>query len=126
MLQDTELKRFIEAYRDALARGPRALAELYAEPCVTVHQGVVRVHATREEAERCFAETDTGYRARGFSHGDIRTVSIEPFGANGAVAIVRWAYLGACEELLWKATCAYTLHRHDGAWRIVAEMLHDA
>jgi hypothetical protein len=34
-----EVKRFIEAYGDAFHRGPRAIAEFYAEPCVTARMG---------------------------------------------------------------------------------------
>ena len=120
-----EVTKFIEAYRDVFSHGPRAVAELYAEPCMTVRMGVVRVHPTRGDTERLFAEVDASDRERGFTHGEILAMHVEPLGSSGALATVHWAYMGACEELLWKTTISYNLYRRDGAWRILVQTMHD-
>jgi hypothetical protein len=121
-----DVTKFIEAYRDAFSRGPRAIAEFYAEPCVTVRMGVVRVNSTRKDTEALFTEVDTTYRARGFTHGEILGIDVELLGANSALATVQWAYMGACEELLWKTTFSYNLYRRDGAWKILVQTMHDS
>jgi hypothetical protein len=120
-----EVKRFIEAYGDAFPRGPRAIAEFYAEPCVTARMGIVRVSPTRGDTERLFDDVDATYRARGFTHGDVLSLDVQPLGANSALATVQWAYRGACEELLWKTTFSYNLYRHDGVWKILVQTMHD-
>lgn len=121
-----DVTKFIEAYRDAFGRGPRAIAEFYSEPCVTVRMGVVRVNSTRNDTETLFTEVDTTYRARGFTHGEILGIDVELLGANSALATVQWAYMGACEELLWKTTFSYNLYRRDGAWKILVQTMHDS
>ena len=121
-----EVTKFIEAYRDAFSHGPKAIADFYAEPCVTARSGVVRVNPTRHDTEMLFAEVDATYRTRGFTHGDILTIDVQPLGANSALATVQWAYKGACEELLWKTTCSYNLYRRDGIWVILVQTLHDS
>ena len=121
-----DVTEFIEAYRDSIGRGPSAAAEFYAEPCVTVRMGAVRVNQTRKETEQLFAEVDATYRARGFTRGDILTLEVQPLGAEGALATVQWAYRGACEELLWKTTFSYNLCRRDGAWKILVQTMHVA
>ena len=121
-----EVTKFIEAYRNSFGRGPSALAEFYSEPCVTARMGVVRVNPTRNDAELLFAEADARYRARGFTHGDILTMDVQPLGLNSALATVQWAYKGACEELLWKSTVSYNLYRRDGVWRILVQTTHDS
>jgi hypothetical protein len=35
-------------------------------------------------------------------------------------------YRGACDELLWKTTFSYNLYRHDGAWKILMQTMHDS
>ena len=126
MSQDDELSKFVERYRAALGDGPRALAELYAEPCVSAQAGTVRVHPTRADIEQRAAQIDAGYRTRGFTHADLLTMSLQRLSADSALAIVRWAYKGACEELLWTTTCSYEFYRYEGAWKIVVETVHDA
>ena len=121
-----EVINFIEAYRDAVGRGPRAVAALYAEPCVAADMSGVRVHLTREEAEHAFADVDAAYRARGFTRSDILGLDVQPLGSQSCLATVRWAYKGACEELLWKTTFSYNLSRHDGAWKILVQTMHDS
>ena len=118
--------KFIEAYRDSFGRGPGAVAEFYAEPCVIAGTGGVRVNPTRDETERFLAEVDESHRTRGFTRGDILALDVQPLGVSGALATVRWAYLGACEELLGKATRSYNLHRRDGAWKILVETVHES
>jgi hypothetical protein len=121
-----DVTKLLEAYRDALGHGPKAITEFYAEPCVTAQMGVVRVSPTREDTERLLAEVEATYRTRGFTHGDILAVDVQPLGANSALATVLWGYMGACEELLWKATCSYNLYRHDGGWKILVQTTHDS
>src|SRR5688572_20778699 len=99
-----EVKSFIEGYRDAFSQGPHAIAAFYAEPCIIARMGVVRVNPTRSDTELLFDGVDVAYRARGFTHGEIITMDVQPLGANSALATVQWAYKGACEELLWKTT----------------------
>jgi hypothetical protein len=88
--------------------------------------GVVRVNSTRKDTETLFTEVDTTYRARGFTHGEILGIDVELLGANSALATVQWAYMGACEELLWKTTFSYNLYRCDGAWKILVQTMHDS
>jgi hypothetical protein len=121
-----EVTKFVEAYRDSLGRGPGAIAEFYSEPCVTAGMGVVRVHPTRSDTELLFAEEDARYRARGFTHGNILTMDVQPLGSNSALATVQWAYKGACEEMLGKATFSYNLYRRDGVWKILVQTMHDS
>ena len=121
-----DVTQFIEAYRDACSRGPRAIAEFYSEPCVTVRMGAVRVSSTRKETETFLADIEATDRARGFTHGEILGIDVELLGANSALATVQWAYMGACEELLWKTTFSYNLYRRDGAWKILVETMHDS
>jgi len=121
-----DVAKLIEAYGDAFGRGPSAIAEFYAEPCVTARAGVARVHATRKDVESLFAEVEETYRARGFTHGDVLSLQVEPLGSNSALATVQWAYRGACEELLWKSTFSYNLYRLDGRWKILIQTMHDS
>jgi hypothetical protein len=121
-----DVTKFIHAYGDAFRMGPGAIAEFYAEPCVTVRMGVVRVSQTREDTERLFTEVDATYRARGFTYGEALAIDVKPLGANSALATVQWAYNGACAELLWKTTFSYNLHRRDGAWKILVQTMHDS
>jgi hypothetical protein len=124
-MSEEELTTFVEGYRAALSQGPRVLAALYAEPCVTAQKGIVRVHATREEIERRADDLHAGYRTRGVTHGDVRSVEVRRLGADSALAVVRWAFMGACDELLWTTTCSYELYRYGGAWKIVVETVHE-
>ena len=119
MIPDEELTKFIEAYGDALRQGPRAIAEFHAEPCVTAQPGAVRVHQTRHEIAALLAEIDAAHRARGFTYADVLDMNVHALGPDSAIAIVQWAYKGACAELLWKSTSAYNLHRCHGVWQIV-------
>jgi hypothetical protein len=121
-----DVASFIEAYGDAFGRGPSAIAEFYAEPCVTAHAGVARVHATRADVESLFAEVEETDRARGFTHGDVLSLHVEPLGSHSALATVQWAYRGACEELLWTTTFSYNLYRLDGRWKILIQTMHDS
>jgi hypothetical protein len=121
-----DVTKFIEAYGDAFARGPSAIAEFYAEPCVTARMGVVQVNLTRKDTESLFTEVEATYRARGFTHGDVLTIHVEPLGSNSALATVQWGYKGACDELLWKTTFSYNLYRRDGGWKILMQTMHDS
>ena len=121
-----EVTKLIEAYRDAFSHGPSAIVEFYSEPCVTAGMGVVRVNLTRNDTELLFAEVDATYRARGVTRGDILTMDVQPLGSNSALATVQWAYKGACEEMLWKATFSYNLYRRDGVWKILVQTMHDS
>jgi Domain of unknown function (DUF4440) len=121
-----DVTTFIEAYRDAFSRGPSAIAEFYAEPCVTVRMGVVRLNPTRKDTESLFTEVDATYRARGFTHGDVFAIHVEPLGSSSALATVQWGYKGACDELLWKTTFSYNLYRRDGGWKILVQTMHDS
>ena len=121
-----EVTKFIEAYRDSFGHGPSAIAGFYSEPWVTAGMGAVRVNPTRNETELLFAEVDATYRARGFTHGDILTMDVQPLGSNSALATVQWAYKGACEEMLWKTTFSYNLYRRDGVWKILVQTMHDS
>lgn len=121
-----ELKRFIEAYGDSFSRGATAIAGFYSEPCITARMGVVRVNPTRKDTELLFADVDRNYRARGFTHGAIVTMDVQPLGANSAFATVRWAYKGAREETLWETTFSYNLYRREGAWKILVQTMHDS
>jgi hypothetical protein len=120
-----EVKAFIEDYRHALGRGARAIAELYAEPCLTVRMGVARVNTTRRDIERFFDDAGAHDRARGCTHGEIISLDVQPLGPHSALATVQWAHMGACEELLWKSTFSYNLYRRDGVWKILVETMHD-
>ena len=121
-----DVTKFIEAYRDSFGRGPGAVAEFYAEPCLIVGTGGVRVNPTRHETERFLAEVDASHRTRGFTRTDVFALDVQPLGASDALATVRWSYLGACEELLGKATLSYNLHRRDGVWKILVETVHES
>jgi hypothetical protein len=121
-----DVAKLIDAYGDALGRGPSAIAELFAEPCVTARAGVARVLPTRKDVEAFFAEVEETYRARGFTHGDVLSLHVEPLGSSSALATVQWAYRGACEELLWKSTFSYNLYRLDGRWKILIQTMHDS
>jgi uncharacterized NTF2-like protein DUF6841 len=121
-----EVTKFLEAYRDSFGGGPRAIAAFYSEPCVTARMGVVRVNPTRNDVELLFVEVDAGYRARGFTHGDILALDVQPLGSNSALATVRWAYKGACDEMLWKTTFTYNLYRREGVWQILVQTMHDS
>ena len=121
-----EVRTLIEAYRGAFSQGPSAVAGFYSEPCVVARMGGVRVNPTRRDTERLFTEVDADNRTRGFTHAEIIGMDVQPLGANSALATVQWAYMGACEELLWKATVSYNLHRGDGAWKIVVATMHDS
>ena len=121
-----EVTKFIEAYRDSLGHGPGAIAEFYSKPCVTAGMGIVRVSPTRNDTELLLTELNAAYRARGFTHGDILSMDVQPLGSNGALATVQWAYKGACEEMLWKTTFSYNLYRRDGDWRILVQTMHDS
>jgi len=78
------------------------------------------------ETERFLGELDASHRTRGFTRADIRALDVQPLGASDALATVRWSYLGACEELLGKATLSYNLHRRDGVWKILVETVHES
>ena len=119
------MTKFMEAYRDSLSHGPKAVTTFYSEPCVTTSRGVARVNATLDETERVLAEVDGEDRARGFTHADVRSIDVQPLGSSSALATVQWAYMGACEELLWTATCSYNLCRRDGVWKILVQTMHD-
>lgn len=121
-----EVTKFIEAYRDSFSEGPSTIAEFYSEPCMTVRMGVVRVNPTRNDTELLFAAVDATYRTRGFTHGDIITLDVQLLGSDSALATVQWAYKGACEEMLWKATFSYNLFRRDGVWKILVQTMHDS
>jgi hypothetical protein len=121
-----DVTKFIEAYRDSFSHGPSAIAEFYSEPCVTAGMGVGRVNPTRSDTELLFVEEDARYRARGFTHSDILAIDVQPLGSNSALATVQWAYKGACEEMLWKATLSYNLYRRDGVWKILVQTMHDS
>jgi hypothetical protein len=121
-----EVTKFIEAYRDSFGRGASAIADFYAEPCVTARMGVVRVNLTRTDTELLFAEIEATYRSRGFTHADILTMDVQSLGANSALATVQWGYKGACEELLWKTTFTLNLYRRDGVWKILLQTMHDS
>ena len=121
-----EVTKFIQAYRDSFGHGPSVIAEFYSEPCVTARMGVVRMNPTRIDTELLFAEEDARCRARGFTHADILTMDVQPLGFNSALATVRWAYKGACEEMLWKTTFSYNLYRRDGIWKILVQTMHDS
>jgi hypothetical protein len=121
-----EVTKLIEAYRDSLSHGPSAIADFYAEPCVTAGMGVACVSATRNDTKLLFVEVEAGYRARGFTHADIVASDVQPIGSNSAFATVQWAYKGACEELLWKTTFSYNLYRRDGIWKILVQTMHDS
>ena len=121
-----DVTKLIDAYRDAFSQGPTAIAALYSEPCVVARMGAVRVNATRRDTEELCTQIDAEYRTRGFTHAEIIAMDVQPLGASSAVATVQWAYLGACEELLWKATVSYNLYRGDGAWRILVATMHDS
>jgi hypothetical protein len=121
-----DVTKLIEAYRDSFGRGPGAVAEFYAEPCLIVGADGARVHQSRHDTERFLGEVGAGHRTRGFTRADIFALDVQPLGAGGALATVRWGYLGACEELLGKATVSYNLHSRDGVWKIVVETTHDS
>ena len=121
-----EVTKFIQAYRDSFGHGPGAIAEFYSEPCVTAGMGVVRANPTRNDTELLLAEEEARYRARGFTHGDILAMDVQPLGSRSALATVQWAYKGACEELLWKTTFSYNLYRRDGVWKILVQTMHDS
>ncbi len=121
-----DVTKFIEAYRDSFSRGPGAIAEFYSEPCVTARMGVVRVNPTRHDTELLLTEVDATYRARGFTHGDVLTMHVEPLGSNSVLATVQWAYKGACDELLWTTTFTYNLYRCEGVWKILVQTMHDS
>ena len=121
-----EITEFIEAYRDSFSHGPNAIAAFHTEPCVMVRMGVLRVNATRHDTELFFVEADAENRARGFTHGDILNIDAHALGSNSALASVRWAYKGACDELLWKTTFSYNLYRYDGGWKILVQTMHDS
>ena len=100
------------------------------EPTVSLTAPVdLKAETLRVDAggtETLFTEVDTTYRARGFTHGEILGIDVELLGANSALATVQWAYMGACEELLWKTTFSYNLFRRDGAWKILVQTMHDS
>src|SRR5262245_2559170 len=121
-----EITKLLEAYRDSFETGPRAVAGFYTEPSVMVETGVARVSATRRDTEALFVEIDARHRTRRFTHSDILAIDVQPLGSESALATVQWAYKGACEELLWKATCSYHLYRCDGVWKILVHTVHDA
>ena len=121
-----EVTTLIDAYRDACPRGPAAMSVFYAAPCVVARMGLVRVNATRRETDEVLAEVDADHRTRGFTHAEIIAMDVQPLGARHALVTVQWAYMGACEELLWKATVSYHLYRAEGAWKILVETLHEA
>jgi hypothetical protein len=121
-----EIAKFIEAYRGSWRHGATAIAEFYSEPCVMATMGVVRVNPTHRDTELLFVEAEAGYRARGFTHGDILNMDVHALGSDSALATVQWAYKGACEELLWKTTVSYNLYRRDGVWRILVQTTHDS
>jgi hypothetical protein len=121
-----ELRRFIEAYRDSFSQGPSAIAAFYSEPCVTARMGNARVNSTRRDTELIFAEVDKNYRTKGFTHGSIVTMDVQPLGSSSALATVRWAYKDADEKILWETTFSYNLYRRDGAWKILVQTMHDA
>ena len=121
-----EIAKFIEAYRGSWRHGPTAMAEFYSEPCVMATMGVARVIPTRRDTELLLVGAEAGYRARGFTHGDILNIDVHALGSNSALATVQWAYKGACEELLWKTTISYNLYRRDGVWKILVETVHDS
>jgi hypothetical protein len=121
-----DVKRFIEGYRDSFSRGPHAIAEFYSEPCLTARMGVVRINATRKETELLFADVDAKYRAKGFTHGAILALDIEPLGSNSVLATVRWAYKGVLEQTLWETTFSYNLYRGEDGWKILLQTMHDS
>lgn len=121
-----ETKRFIENYRDAFSRGASAIAEFYAEPCITARMGTVRVNPTRKDTELLFAEVDKSYRSKGFTHGDILSLETHPLGSNSALATVRWAYRGADARTLWETTFSYNLYCREGIWKILVQTMHDS
>ena len=121
-----QVTKLFEAYRDAVGRGPSAIAGFYAEPCMTVRAGVARVLATRGDTERLFTEVEAQDRAKGFTYGEILSLDVKALGATSALATVKWAYNGACAELLWTTTFSYNLHLRDGAWTILVQTMHEA
>ena len=120
-----DITKFIEAYRDSVSHGPRALTAFYAEPCVTASTAAVRVSPASDDTALVLAEVHAANRARGFTHVELRAVDIHPLGSSSALATVRWAYKGACDELLWTTTISYNLYRRDGVWKILVQTIHD-
>src|SRR5262245_18563554 len=125
MAMHEDVTKFIESYRDSFGRGAGAVAELYAEPCLIVGTGGVRLNPTRHDTEKFLAEEDASHRSRDFTRIDIFALDVQPLGAGGALATVRWGYVGACEELFGKATLSYNLLRQDGVWKILVETVHE-
>ena len=121
-----EVTKFIEAYGAALSYGPSATIEFYSEPCLTVEMGVARMHPTRKDMELVLGDVDARDRTRGFTRADLVTVDVQPLGSNSALATVRWASKGACEEMLGTATVSYNLYRCEGAWKILVQTMHDS
>ncbi len=56
------------------------------------------VNPTRIETERFFDDVETTYRLRGFTHGDILTMNVQPLGSNSALATVQWGYRGRAKS----------------------------
>ena len=120
-----EMTSFFSAYRDAFSKGPAAIADFYAEPCVTARTGTVRVNATRKQTQVIFADIDRRYRAKGFTHGEMLSLEAKPLGANSVLATVHWAYKGAAGTTLWETTFSYNLYRYERGWKILLQTMHD-
>lgn len=121
----SEARAFFEAYGDAFARGPAAIAAFYGEPCITARAGSVRLNATRRDAEAFFSGVDANYRERGFRKGAMLSFIEQSVGRNSAIATVHWAYQDANGRTLWESTFTYNLYRFDGTWKILLQTMHD-
>jgi hypothetical protein len=89
-----ELKAFFEAYNESFTRDAATIARFYHEPCVNARTGVVRLNPNRSDTERFFSLVLGGYRAKGFTHGNIIHMATRTLGRNSALATVRWAFRG--------------------------------
>ena len=126
MAMREEVTTFIEAYGAAMSYGPSAAMEFYSEPCLTVAMGAARMHPTRKDMESVLGDADARDRTRGFTRADLVTLDVQPLGSSSALATVKWASKGACEEMLGTTTVSYNLSWLDGGWKIVVQTMHDS
>ena len=120
-----DVREFFEAYGASFSVDPRAIAEFYHEPCITIRMGATHLNVARRDTEELFAKALEAYRSKGFADGAILSLDSRPIGSNSAIATVRWVYKDTAGKPLWEWTFTYNLYRSDGKWRILLQTMHD-
>ena len=120
-----ELSNFFDAYVESWPKGPAAISEFYAEPCLSARGGGLKAHLLRADLASLFDAVDKQYRARGYAGGERRSFDYRPLGENTALVTIRWAYTNSSGQPIWETTFSYNVIKQPGGWKIYVQTMHD-